>query len=206
MSARPARTRRTQAERRAETRAALLENACRIFGEKGYADTSVDEIAAACGLTVRPVYHYFGGKQGLFEAVNDAMEERIIAGMQAAGGAGAGEGAATLPAWSSFLELCGDPGFRRIVLLDAPSVLGRARWSTSAVTRAAIDFFRKTGGDEARSRLEARILVGALGEAGLAIAESDDPEATSRATHDIVKALVRALGERRGDAPDGEEA
>ena len=77
------RRRRTQAERRAETRAAVLESACRLFGSKGYTDTSLDEIAAGSGLTIRPIYHYFGNKVKLFAAVNDVMEERIVASLQA---------------------------------------------------------------------------------------------------------------------------
>ena len=57
--------RRTQAERRAQSRQAVLDSACRLFGEKGYADTSLEEISADCGLTIRPVYHYFGNKKSL---------------------------------------------------------------------------------------------------------------------------------------------
>ena len=115
MSAATPTRRRTQAERRAETRAAVLESACRLFGRKGYADTSLEEIAAAAGVTIRPIYHYFGGKRELFEAVNAVMEERILASLQeGAGGSGAN---ALLAAWRAFLELCRDPEFRRVVLL-----------------------------------------------------------------------------------------
>ena len=39
---RPQARRRTQAERRAETRTAVLESACRHFGAKGFADTSLE--------------------------------------------------------------------------------------------------------------------------------------------------------------------
>ena len=35
-------------------------------GEKGYADTSLEAIAADCGLTIRPIYHYFGNEKDLF--------------------------------------------------------------------------------------------------------------------------------------------
>jgi AcrR family transcriptional regulator len=83
--------RRTQAQRRAAPKQAVLESACRLFGEKGYADTSLEEIAEDCGLTIRPIYHYFGNNKALFAAVNDVMAARIVAsiktGEEGAGGA-----------------------------------------------------------------------------------------------------------------------
>jgi AcrR family transcriptional regulator len=186
------RERRTQAERRAETRAAVLESACRLFGSKGYADTSLEEIAAACGVTIRPIYHYFGGKQQLFEAVNEVMEERILASLESDAESATRD--PVVSAWRAFLELCRDPEFRRIVLVDAPSVLGRARWETSAVTHSALGMFRDVGGaDRVRGPLVARMLVGALAEAGVAIAESDDPEGASREADAIVTRVIRAL-------------
>ena len=66
--------RRTQAQRRAASRQAVLDSACRLFGEKGYTGTSLEEIAEDCGLTIRPIYHYFGNKKALFAAVNQVME------------------------------------------------------------------------------------------------------------------------------------
>ncbi len=185
------RKRRSQAERRAETRAAVLESAMRLFGTKGYAQTSVEEIAAASGTTIRPVYHYFGGKKQLFEAANEVMEERILSGLQAAGPVADADLAA---AWRSFLELCRDPIFRQIVLVDAPNVLGRARWESSPVTRAALALFRDPeAGEGGSARLVARMLVAALGEAALVIAESEDPEAMSRRTEEVVSRAIPAL-------------
>ncbi len=191
MSRRGPGRRRSQAERRAETRAAVLESATRLFGTKGYAQTSLEEIAAACGTTIRPVYHYFGGKQQLFEAVNGVMEERILSSMQGADPSGGGDPAV---AWRSFLELCRDPIFRRVVLVDAPAVLGRARWESSAVTRAALALFHdEDAGGEGGGRLVARMLVAALAEAALAIAESADPDAMSRRAEQVVGRAIPAL-------------
>lgn len=192
------RTRRTQAERRAETRAALLESACRLFGSKGYAETSLDEIAAACGLTIRPIYHYFGSKKQLFAAVNDVMEQRIVASVD--------EAAESLPrdpilsGWRAFLDLCQEPDFRRVVLIDSPNVLGRDRWAHRAVAVAARRRLRADGGeaDDTRGLLVARMLMGAFAEAALTIAESDDPVSLSREADEVVRRLVRAVTATRG--------
>ena len=185
--------RRTQAERRAETRAAVLESACRLFGSKGYADTSLDEIAAGSGVTIRPIYHYFGNKVQLFAAVNDVMEERIVASLRA-NAAGAPK-QPVVSAWRAFLRLCEDSEFRRIVLIDSPNILGRERWAESPVTRTAAALLLDYRGDMDRRSAEivGRMLIGALSEAALAIAESDDPAAAGRAAAAIVKRVAAAL-------------
>jgi AcrR family transcriptional regulator len=184
--------RRSQAERRAQTRGAVLESASRLFGEKGYEATSLEDIAADCGMTIRPIYHYFGGKQALFEAVNEAMEERILSAQESSGIA---RSATTgVAAWRSFLALCRDPGFRQVVLIDAPHVLGRTRLRDSPVARATLDrLHTEELGDEARRHLVARVLVAALGEAALVIAESDDPETMSRIADEIGGRAIPAL-------------
>jgi AcrR family transcriptional regulator len=154
---------------------------------KGFADTSLDEIASEAGVTIRPIYHYFGSKLELFEAVNEVMEERIVASLQESEGD-------DLDAWRRYLALCEDPEFRRVVLVDGPNVLGRERWATSPVTRTVA---ARLGDSESNTRnlpeLAVRMLIGALAEAALAIAESNDPTRTSREAEQLVAALVNAL-------------
>jgi len=187
--------RRTQAERRAETRAAVLESACRLFGSKGYADTSLEEIATSCGVTIRPIYHYFGNKKQLFAAVNERMEERIVESIQASAESASED--PILSDWRAFLDRCREPDLRRIVLIDSPNVLGRDRWTDSAVTVAAAGRLRASQGeaDDVRGRLVARMLMGAFAEAALAIAESDDPERWSREADEVVRRLAGAVAE-----------
>ncbi|MEN8161469.1 MAG: helix-turn-helix domain-containing protein [Myxococcota bacterium] len=193
--------RRSQAERRARTRGAVLESATRLFGEKGYEATSLEDIAADCGTTIRPIYHYFGGKRQLFAAVNEALEERILSGQQASVAKGGASGG--VAAWRSFLELCRDAAFRQIALVDAPHVLGRTHWAKGPVTRATLERLRGGQlGDEARGRLVARVLVAALGEAALVIAESDDPEAMSRVADEIGARAIPALFEATASTPE----
>lgn len=162
--------RRTQAERREASRQAVLDSACRLFGEKGYADTSLEEIAADCGLTIRPIYHYFGNKKALFAAVNDVMEQRIIDSLVDRGD--------VLENWHAYLALCDDPGFRRIVLVDSPNVLGRERWASSVVTQRIRDAMLATSGSEPRQQFRAELMfsvvMGAFAEAALTVAEADD--------------------------------
>ena len=188
--------RRTQAERRAESRQAVLDSACRLFGGKGYADTSLDEIAADCGLTIRPIYHYFGNKKALFAAVSEVMEQRIIDSMKVDGEDGAGAG--IVENWGDYLDLCDDPAFRRIVLVDGPNILGRERWSSSAVIKKARSALgSREVGDEVqqyRAALLNAVVMGAFTEAALMIAEADDIDMAKREAENLMAALFSRIG------------
>jgi hypothetical protein len=119
------------------------------------------------------------------------MNDRILESLQS-GSTGHGEPGRS--AWRSFLELCGASGFRRIVLIDAPTVLGRERWAESAVYRAAGDLLsRGTAATTEVGRLERRMLLGALAEAALTIAESDDPESLAAKSEARVSRLLAAF-------------
>lgn len=189
--------RRTQAERRAETRQALLDSATRLFGAKGYADTSIEEIAADCEMTIGPIYHYFGNKKSLFAAVNELMEERILAIMDLR--TSTGPGADLLTNWRNFLDLCDDPAFRRIVLIDGLNILGRERWTTSKVRKKASSSLGREGkvetAEQYRRALSSRALIGTFTEVSLMIAEADNTELAHREAEKLILSLFSGLKE-----------
>jgi len=132
--------RQTQAERRETTQIKVLESACRIFGSKGYADTSLKDIAADLGLTITPIYHYFGNKQSLFLAVTEAMELEFSQQIEGIGLRA--EKVSLIEIWDMLIEKTQQPYFARIVLSDAPIILGRERWEDTSVVRAVTKIFR----------------------------------------------------------------
>src|SRR3546814_8503843 len=69
--------RRSRMQMTAETRSTLLKLARQMFGKTGYADASMDELTAAAGMTRGALYHHFGSKQGLFEAVVEQIDEEM---------------------------------------------------------------------------------------------------------------------------------
>ncbi|NLD76188.1 MAG: TetR/AcrR family transcriptional regulator [Acidimicrobiales bacterium] len=69
---------RTQEERRAETRALLLDAASDLFAHKGFHATSAEAVAAAAGRTTGALYDHFGGKEGLLVALLERWVERRI--------------------------------------------------------------------------------------------------------------------------------
>jgi AcrR family transcriptional regulator len=112
------------------TRAALLDDATALFAERGYAGTSLEDVASASRVTRGAVYHHFASKQALFEAVLDAQEaratERITAAAAAASAADPWD--AAMRALDAFLQHCCDPVYGRLVWLEGPPALGWHRW------------------------------------------------------------------------------
>jgi len=177
--------RRTQAERRAGTQAQVLASACRFFGEKGYANTSLDEIAADCDLTIRPVYHYYGNKRELFAAVNAYMEQKIVDALNTKAVDGD-----FLAGWQAFLALCDDAGFRQIVLIDSPNILGRDRWINNDVMTTASLLSRSVVKNAQQKELIVRMALGAMAEAALMIAAAENPAALRRQATTLIKGLL----------------
>jgi AcrR family transcriptional regulator len=67
-------SRLTRAERQAQTRAALIEAAGRVFVERGFAGSSVEAIAAEAGFTRGAFYSNFSSKEELFA---ELLQERV---------------------------------------------------------------------------------------------------------------------------------
>ena len=182
MSAHP-KVRRTQADRSAATRQALVAAGRRLFAAQGFADVSTDAIAAEAGVTRGALYHQFADKLALFDAVVDAVEGDI-AGRLAEHVASTG---VTNPvegirlAVRLWLEICVEPESHRIALLDGPSVLGWARWRevcqrhVFGLAQALLSNGMETGRIRQQPlRPLAHVFMGASDEAALYVAEAAD--------------------------------
>lgn len=63
--------------RAAETRERILQAALRLFAQKGFDGTSVDEVVTAAKINKRMVYHYFSNKRGLYAAALERVFEQL---------------------------------------------------------------------------------------------------------------------------------
>ncbi|MBN3510064.1 TetR/AcrR family transcriptional regulator [Mycolicibacterium nivoides] len=194
--------RRTQEERSAATREALISAARQLWGERGYADVGTPEIAGAAGVTRGAMYHQFADKAALFLAVVEVVEQDVMARLAtevASSGASTPADAirAAVDAW---LEVSGDPEVRQLILLDAPSVLGWAgfrdvaqRYSLGMTEQLLAEAIK--AGQLARQpvRALAHVLIGALDEAAMVIATAEDPKKARREIRQVLRRLIDAM-------------
>jgi AcrR family transcriptional regulator len=117
--------RATQAE---ATRQKIQRHARALFASQGYAATSTAQIVAATGLTKGALYHHFADKQGLFRTIVEKLETELAAEVAAAANGQTDTWARLETACRAYLDVCLRPDVQRIVVLDAPAVLGWHEW------------------------------------------------------------------------------
>ncbi|HLG92364.1 MAG TPA: TetR/AcrR family transcriptional regulator [Acidimicrobiales bacterium] len=186
-----------------ETRRALVEAATGLFAAAGYADTSTEEVVARAGVTRGALYHHFGSKQGLFQAVLEAVHadliERLVGRWEAGGLAEGGDVWDQVRAGcQAYLDACLDPTYQRIALVDAPAVLTDQGASTGLVGLELLE-------ERIEEAMEAGLigpmpvgpLAGVLGaalhQASLLVAQSPAPERARQEVGVIVDRLLEGL-------------
>jgi AcrR family transcriptional regulator len=106
---------RISAAREEETRQRILKAARLVFVEKGFSKASIDDVVAACGMSVGAIYNYFPNKDELIrasiDASNRANASAIVADMQAGGTLGERMERAMAGWWKSTVEVPGGPAF-----------------------------------------------------------------------------------------------
>ena len=119
-----------RAEQSGATRAALVAAARELFAERGYADVGTEEIVRRARVTRGALYHHFEDKKDLFRAVHEELEGELAQtiGAQLAAGDPTSALEPLRTGVRTFLDACTDRAVARIVLVDAPSVLGWREW------------------------------------------------------------------------------
>jgi len=177
------RARRTQADRSAATRDALVAAGRRLFAAHGFAEVPADEIVTEAGVTRGALYHQFADKTALFEAVLEAVEadiaRRLAEEMAATGISDPVE--AMRHAVRTWLDICVEPEIYRIALVDGPSILGWVHWREVCQRHVfgLVEAVVVQGIERGRIRAQparplAHVLMGASDEAALYVAEAAD--------------------------------
>jgi len=189
--------RRTRAEME-ETRATLLATARKVFSERGYADTSMDDLTAQASLTRGALYHHFGDKKGLLAAVVEQIDAEMDERLQVISDTAE-------DAWDGFrrrcrayLEMALEPDYQRIVLRDAQAVLGGtstdAQRHCIASIQALLERLIEQGVvAEADPQALASLVYGSLAEAAVWIAQGDDGDARLARSTGALELLLRGL-------------
>ena len=109
------------------TRRALVDGAIDLFTRRGYAATSLDEIARRARVTKGALYHHFTGKQALFEAVFDVVERRVMTRLTDIVVGPGDPWDRAINGIRHYIDICLDPSYQRIVVHEAPVVMGWER-------------------------------------------------------------------------------
>jgi AcrR family transcriptional regulator len=183
------------------TRQRLVESGTRLFTEHGYEATSIEMVLHETGVSRGALYHHFDGKASLFTAVLEATEARVAAVVGAAAATATGPLDALRTGCDAWLQLAAnDAAIRRIVLIDAPTVVGWSAWR-AIDDRYALGLLRAglaaaaAAGRIAPEAVDvyAHLLLATLIESALLIARSDDPAATIALAQTAVGTILGAL-------------
>ena len=163
------------------TRGQLIEVATSLFADHGYEGTSIEAVLTAAGVSRGALYHHFAGKEALFTAVLEVLSDRITAQLTEVISGCANPVDAVRAAALGWIDLAGDPVIQRIMLVDAPSVLGWEQWRAmdEGRTVGAMRDMLQAVSDTGRLPGElvvpfAHMILAALDEAAMVVARAPD--------------------------------
>lgn len=191
--------RATKAESEA-TAARVLLTARRLFTEHGYAGVGLEEVAAQAGVTRGAVYHHFASKLSLFQAVLAEVQHGVAHAIERATDALADPWDQLETGCRVFLAASVGDDTRRIMLIDAPAVLGWNAWrghdaASSGRLLEAVLRDLEAAGELAPTSVgaTAAALSGAMNEAALWIAAADDPHVATEQAWRVLRRMLTAL-------------
>lgn len=194
----------SQAERRAATRARVLDAAEALFAAQGYEATSTEAILESCELSRGALYHHFATKQALFEAVfqraSDAAIENAVRDAPQTGS----PIETLVQVCLRWLREVRKPAVAAIVIEQGPQVLGwgRARdleaHTSLGLMISGIQRAQRAGEIEVESvELAARFLNAVLAEAAMASLHRR-PRLSNAAIERSIRQVIQGLGRRSG--------
>src|SRR2546423_4413006 len=190
----------SRAQQSEATRRKLLRVGRDLFARRGFAGVATEEIVRRAGVTRGALYHHFRDKRDLFAAVVEQVEQEVMERVAEAALAETDAWDQQRAAIGAYLDVCLEPAVQRIVLTDAPSVLGVAAWREIearyglGLVSAGLQTTMEAGYIE-RQPVEplAHLLLGALTEGGLLIARADDREKARREVGDGVDRILAGM-------------
>ena len=189
-----------RASRAESTRKALLHHGRRLFTQRGYADVSTDEVVRRAKVTKGALYHHFANKIELYRAVVEDMEDEVVAKIEAAASAHTSPSKQLRAACDAYLDACLDVNLARVLVIEAPVVLGWKTWCEIAqehevaalekhlAEAVAAGIFRKQP-----LATMAQVLLGALNTSARVIATAPDPAQARLQVEETVERLLQGL-------------
>jgi AcrR family transcriptional regulator len=189
-----------RAERGEATRAALIEAARELFSKRGYAAVGTNEVVQRAGVTRGAMYHHFPDKRELFRAVYEETEKALVEDLTARTATIEDPWEALVTGMRFFFDIAGDPKLMQMGLIDGPAVLGWEAWREIGnrygleVTTTALQRAMDAGVlRPADVTLLAHMLLAALGEAGMLLANSENPQAERERVEATILIMLEGL-------------
>jgi len=182
-----------------ETRGKLIAAARKAFAEKGYAVASMDDLTASVGLTRGALYHHFGDKKGLLQAVIDQMDAEMLEQTRTARAQAQDKWQGLMAEGITYIRLALEPEIQRIMLLDGPSVLGdpsqRPNQNACLQTTTALlqELIAEGTVRPVDAEAAARLVNGAALNAALWIAAAEAPHTVLPKAIEAVRVLAEGL-------------
>jgi AcrR family transcriptional regulator len=182
-----------------ETQRTLRREARKLFARKGYTAANTNELVERAKVTKGALYHHFANKRELYHAVVEDIEQELVERIEAAG--------ANRAPWerlramcAAYLDSCREPALARMLVLEAPVVLGWKTWCNLEQKYEVAAFARclsEAGALQEPAETLAQVILGALTTGARVIATAADPEA---ARADIQKTIDRLIAGLRSTA------
>jgi AcrR family transcriptional regulator len=186
-----------RAQQVAQTRESLIRAGRKLFGEQGFRQTSVEDLARAARVTTGALYHHFPTKTALFEAVFEYAHTELMAASMAAAQDATDDLDLLARGFEAFLDAVLEADLQRILIFDAPAVLGPARFTEldERYAFAAIVAALRAATENGSLHVDdpetvTRLLLGALTRGAMLIANSPDPVETRHAVALSMRALL----------------
>jgi AcrR family transcriptional regulator len=185
------------------TKQALVDSATELFTRNGYAATSLDAIVKRARVTKGALYHHFSGKQALFEAAFNQVETKAMAQLTKAIDGEGSPWERALEGVQEYIKVCLDPTYQRLIIREAPVVMGYERWReceerfSFGIVRRVLEQLIEAGelGD-IPVEVTARMMFASLAAGANIIAEAGDPK---KASAEVFTALIHMIEGIRRD-------
>ncbi|MCW2783578.1 MAG: TetR family transcriptional regulator [Marmoricola sp.] len=206
-----------RAQYSATTKRALVDEAAKLFTHQGYAATSLDAIVSGARVTKGALYHHFSGKQAIFEAVFEKIENDATSHIRKALKESRDPWEKALIGLRAFLDIVQDSGYQRVVIQEGPAVLGYERFreqeersSFGIVQEMVKTVLEGSAYNVSEEMLEtfSRIFFGAMSAAGESVSTATNPKvavAQVETAIAFILAGLRSLAESGVELPDPED-
>lgn len=178
--------RKPRSEMIVETKAKLVAAGRKAFGTVGYAEASMDDFTASAGLTRGALYHHFGDKKGLLQAVINEIDLEMATRLRAISNNAVDPWQGFVDENAAYIEMALEPEIQRIMFRDGPAVFGdpsgwpNASGCIKAVTQSLDGLLANGIIIEIDTEAGARLINAASSSAAQWIANSSEPETTSK--------------------------